>query len=152
MGRIADEISRMAPLEIIFRAVFGSVGLLVLGFAAWHGFDTARTVATYEKVRAEVVSSHADGSPNARFKTYGLEVKWRTEDGGIQRASVDRAQQKYEPGEQVDVYYRPETAYRARAGGLWDLWTVPVFVAVIGGMLFGVGVWPAKDEKRKRRK
>ncbi len=147
MGKITDSISKLHPLALMLRGTFISVALLLLGFAAWHASESIRTIATHEKAVAEVIRCNADGSPNSRLKTYSLQVRFQISEGQ-QTASVNNSQTSYEPGEQMDIYYVPETAYRAKPGGFWGLWSLPGFLTVIGGMFLFYGAWPIKDKKR----
>ena len=142
-------ISKMHPLEIMLRGMFLFVALILLGFAAWQAIESIITISTHENAVAEVLECHTVGSASARLKTYDLEVIFQTPEGR-QRASVDRSQASHDPGEQMSVYYMPETAFRAKPGGFWGLWALPMFLGVIGGIFLFYGAWPIKERKPKQ--
>jgi hypothetical protein len=136
----------MHPLDILLRVMFLSVALILLGFAAWHAIESILTIATHETANAEVVRCNPAGSPGTRLQTYDLEVIFQTAEGR-QRATARGSQLSYDPGEQIRVYYVPETAFRAKPGGFFGLWGIPAFLSLIGGMFLFYGAWPAKKHK-----
>ncbi len=140
----------MHPLEIILRAMFISIALILYGFAAWLAFGSIRTIATHEKFVAEVRECRTTGSPNARFQTYRCEVKYQSS-MGRHSATIDNLILAYDPGEQVDIYIGTGSMYSVKAGGFIGLWGVPTLLSLFGSIFFGYGVWPYKKAKKKRR-
>ncbi len=148
MGKIADEISKMHPLEMIFRAMMGGIGLLIFAFAAWQAIESIQILSTHEKALAVVDRCDAKGSGNARFTLYGCEVKFQGETGR-QSASIDKLLVKYAQGDQIDIYYTQGIGGSVKAGGFVGLWGLPTLLTVIGGLFFGFGVWPHNEKKDK---
>jgi hypothetical protein len=146
MGKIAHEISKMHPLEIIFRAMIGGIGLFIFAFAAWQAFESIQILSTHEKALAVVGRCDAKGTASSRFTTYGCEVKFQGETGR-QSASIDKLLLKYEQGDQIDIYYTQGIGGSVKAGGFVGLWGLPTLLTVIGGLFFGFGVWPYRDKK-----
>ncbi len=150
MQKIIGWISKMHPIEILFRAMIISLGLFFFAFAAWQAFGSVQTLSTHEKYVAEVSECRANGSPNARLNTYDCQVKFRSS-RGRHSATISDLILKYDPGDQVDIYVGTGSMYSVKAGGFIGLWGVPTLLTVLGAMFFGFGVWPNREKKKKGR-
>ena len=140
----------MHPVEIIFRAMIISLGLFLFAFAARQAYGSIQTLATHEKFPAEVKECRANGSPNARLKTYDCEVKYRSAIGR-HSATIRKLLLPYDPGDQVDIYVGTGSMYSIKAGGFSGLWGVPTLLTALGSMFLGYGAWPNKEDKKKCR-
>lgn len=146
MKFVSDRLSKMHPLDVLFRGIILSLGLLFFAFAAWQAVGSIRTIMTYDKYSAEVKSCRSDSSPNARFSFYSCDVKYQV-DSGRRSATVDKLLFSYDEGDQMDIYIGRGEQYSVRAGGFVGLWGIPTLLSVIGTAFFGFAVWPGKVKK-----
>lgn len=143
--KLFDRISQMHPVAIILRGLFVSVGSILLLFAAWQLFESIKVITTHDTATAEVTRSFAEGSPSTRFQTYRIQAIFST-DRGNHRTEISGAMASYDAGEQITIYYRIETAYRARLGGFWGLWFLPLMISIFGSIFVFFAVLPDKKK------
>lgn len=144
---MSDSDKRLLGIAAI--AIFAFVGVLLLSFAVWLAAESIAVIRTHEQARAEVVRSERLGSGSSRMSFYAVLVRY---DGprGRRTARVDRTTSAYEPGEIMTIYYKPETAHKAVAGGFMSMWSLSAFLGVLGlGMLGGAlfGLWPMNPRR-----
>jgi len=128
-------------------SVFTGVGALLLSFAAWMAADNIAVMRSHAYARAEVVRSEPIASGSSRRLTfYAVVVRY---DGpqGRRTARIDRTTSNYEPGEILGVYYKPETAHKAVAGGFMAMWFIPTILGIPGLVALFFGLRP-KDLRR----
>lgn len=134
-------------LGTVFLAAFSGVGLLLLSFAAWMAANNIEVMLTHEHGRAEVVRTERLGMGSSqRITYYAVTVRY---DGsrGRRTARISRTTGHYEPGEVVSIYYKPETAHAAVAGGFMAMWFFPMVLGIPGFVSLFFGLRP-KDLRR----
>jgi hypothetical protein len=141
MKFLTRAVSKMHPLEILFRALLIGVGGLLYLFAGWFAAGSVWTISTHDFATADVTRSFAEGSPGARFQTYRIEAKFSTERGD-HRTEISRAMTKPEPGDRIPIYYQMETAYESRLGGFWGLWFLPLLIGLFGSVFMFFALKP----------
>lgn len=147
LKRISELLSKVHPLEMLFRGGVLGIGMLFFAFALWQATASIQIIGTYDKYKAEVKRCYSDGSPNTRFKFYECEVKYRSADG-LHSASIDKLLLRYDEGEQVDIYFSRGEQYSVHAGGFGGLWAIPTLQTIIGAIFVVFGLWPSKKQKR----
>lgn len=123
---------RTQPLVILALTVFTGVGVILLSFTIWLVADNIAVMRTHEYARAEAVRSERSGyGSTARVTYYAVVVRY---DGpqGRRTARIDRTTSRYEPGEVLGIYYKPETPGKAVAGGFMSMWLIPTILGVPG--------------------
>lgn len=143
---IIDKLSKLHPLEVLFRGMVLSLGGIFFSFAAWQTIKSVGIIQSYDKFTAEVIRCDTDGAPNSRFSFYQCDVKYRSAQGS-HSASIDKLLSKYSVGEQVDIYISRGEQYSVHPGGFLGLWAIPTLLTIIGSVFAGVGVWPISDPK-----
>jgi len=132
------------PLEVIFRLVFTSVGGLLAAFTVWMVVQNVSVIRTYEHAIAEVIKCERKGPLVSKgLNRFYVLVRY---DGpnGPRNVELENSTTNYDVGEVIDIYYLPETAYKAIGGDFMSMWFYVIVVAVPGlGMLL-VGLIPIK--------
>ncbi|MFZ1699878.1 MAG: DUF3592 domain-containing protein [Pyrinomonadaceae bacterium] len=141
-ARIAAYISAMHPLEILMRVMFTSVGCLLAGVAIWMVAGNLIVISTYEHARAEVTMCERSGPVATKgLDHYSVQVQFER-NGKLRRSSVDRANFKYEVGDVIDIYFKPETPYSVIAGDFMQMWFLSIIVGIAGGVMLFFGLKP----------
>ncbi|MGE3466568.1 MAG: DUF3592 domain-containing protein, partial [Pyrinomonadaceae bacterium] len=143
-------ISAMHPLEILLRAMFIGVGCLLAGFTIWMVAGNLIIINTYEHARAEVTRCERVGPVAVKgLNNFGVEVQFER-NGKIRRSSVDRANFKYEVGDVIDIYFKPETSYTVIAGDFMQMWFFTLIVGIPAASMLYFGVKPDRGNKTDR--
>jgi len=128
-------------------SLFTGVGVLLLSFAVWIVVDNVAVMRTHVHARAEVVKSDRLVSGSTQRVTYHTVVVRYDGPRGRRTARIDRTTAHYEPGEAISIYYKPETANKAVAGGFMSMWFFPTILGVPGLVVVFFGLRP-KDLRR----
>lgn len=134
-------------LGLALLSIFTGVGVLLLSFVVWMVADNVAVMRTHEYALAEVVRSEPIASGSSRRLTYYSVVVRYDGPRGRRTARIERTTSQYEPGETMGVYYRPETAHKAIAGGFMSMWFVPIILGIPGLAAVFFGLRP-KDLRR----
>ena len=145
---IIDKLSKLHPLEVLFRVIVLSIGVVFFSFAAWQAIESIRIIQSYDKYKAEVKRCDTDGAPNSRFSFYQCDVKYRSAEGS-HSATIDKLLSKYSVGEQVDIYIGRGEQYSVHSGGFFGLWAIPTLLATIGCVFAAFGLWPNRETRVK---
>ncbi len=143
---IVDKLSKLHPLEVLFRGTLLSLGMLFLGFAAWQAMVSIGIVQTYDRYTAAVKRCRSDGAPSARFNFYECDVTYRSA-AGRHSASVDKLLFSFDEGDEVEIYIDRGEQYSIKPGGFVGLWAIPTLLTIMGTLFVGFGVWPIKTHK-----
>lgn len=142
--RIAAYFSAMHPIEILTRLAFVGVAAILLGAAAWITVDNLYVISTYENAVAEVTECARIGPVATKGLNY-YSVRMRYErDGRSKTTMLDRSNTKYEDGEVISIYYKPETANMAIAGDFSGMWFFVIVLGATGSILLFFGLRPAR--------
>jgi len=132
------------PLEVVIRVLFTSVGGLLAAFVIWMVVQNVTVIRTHEHAIAEVVKCERKGPVASKgLNHFYVQVRY---DGpnGPRNVELERSTTNYDVGEVIDIYYLPETAYKAIGGDFMSMWWNVIFVAVPALVMLGVGLWPIK--------
>lgn len=143
---IASKLSTLHPLDMMFRGMLLSIGLLFFAFAAWQAIGSLLVIGSYDKYTAEVKRCESDGPSSAKFNFYQCDVRYQTA-GGRRSASIDKLLLTYDEGDTVDIYIGRGEQYSVHAGGFLGLWAIPTLLTIIGLGFVGFGFWPTKDKQ-----
>ncbi len=131
--------------------LFGLIGGGILLASAWSLTSTVGFVKKATRARGEIVEVVAvrgskggySYAPRVRFQTSsGETIHFRT------RVSTSRS---FWPaaGSIVQVLYQPSPPYRARLDCFADLWMLPMFLLVFGGLFFGFAIFAARSLRKR---
>jgi hypothetical protein len=126
-------------LVVVGRGVFGSVGLLLFGFAAWLVGDNLVVLQRWQQVPGVVVASERIGPSGQRHPSYSLQVRYQGVRGPV-TVSVRHASFRFTPGETLSLYHRPGKPREVVVNDWRTIWFVPLLTGVVGGLLL-YGAW-----------
>lgn len=134
------------PLEVIFRLVSTAVGGLLAAFTIWMVLQNVSVIRTHEHAIAEVVKCERKGPIAAKGQNHFFVLVRYEGPNGPRTVELERSTTNYEVGEVIDIYYLPETAYKATAGDFMQMWSNVIFVAVPALVMLSVGLIPIKSK------
>lgn len=132
------------PLEVIFRLVCTAVGGLLAAFTIWMVVQNVSVLRSHEHAKAEVIKCERKGPVVSKgLNHFYVQVRY---DGpnGPRTVELERSTTNYDVGEVIDLYYRPETAYKAIGGDFMSMWSNVIFVAVPALVMLFFGLRPIK--------
>lgn len=133
-------LSQMHPFEMIVRSLFLGIGLILLVFFFRILHTNLEIVRTHEKASAEVVSTERIKKRGYRdMSNYLVQFQVPGIDG-IQIARLENISARFEVGEQIDVYFKPETADKLTAGGFQAMWFNAAVIGSISLITLALGV------------
>jgi len=143
---LIEKLNSMHPFEIVFRIMLFMVGLGLSGAAIWIAAGNLYVIATYEHARAEITRCESIGPVSSKgLNSYGVQVRFQR-NGALRTSSMKDATTKYEVGEVIDIYYKPETAYTVIGGDFVQMWFHCVFVGAAGLVTLFFALRPIKPE------
>ena len=135
------------PLEILLRLMLIAIGGFILLFVMWQVGNNLYIISSYDHARAEVTKCDPNGPVASKGLTsYGVSV--RLPSG--RTASMKDAVTRYDVGEVIDVYYKPETAYSVIGGDFMQMWFHITMVGATSLTLLFFGLRPDKDKAPNR--
>ena len=137
------------PLEVILRLVFVAVGGLLTVAAVWMTIGNVCVIRSHDHATAEVVKCERIGPVAGKgLNHYYVQARYDGPDGP-RTIELENSTTNYEVGEMVDIYYRPETAHKAIAGGFMQMWFYVIVVAVPGLVMLFFGLRPRTTNRMK---